>query len=1244
MSGGTISTSTNKVEAFKLQSSAQGVTIPWVRGVNRVAGNLVWYNGFKAVGKTESSGGKGGTEVRSTTWSYQADAIMAICSGPILDIPRIWKGKSVYDGGISAGVIKKATEVYPVPLSGPMVYTVAEAATYRNIVTVTSTGDPGGDGYWSTPLAQGYDYLMTSAGQLTVLNEQYRGFDIAISYQYINGSESRSALQELGLSLGRGAMGQAVWSGLSSYPSNEQIGYSGLAYVAGQAYQLTDQASLENHVFEVVAPLAYHLDASTPDVDISIAIRELMLDSRSGAGFPSANSASWAAWSDFCVAAGILGSPVLTEQIPMVDVLREVAEATITAPVWSDGLLKMVPFGDSEETGRGRTYTPNVEPVYDLDNDTFWVEGESAPLRYVNTTPTERYNHFRIEYRDRANGYSPAIAEARDLADIEERGLRSHDIIKMDWVCDGAVARKIAQLKLQKSLSVRTKFECDLPWHFVLLECADLVTVTQGRLGLDRFPVRIEVIEENEDGDLTLTLEEYPIGSASAAEYDHEYPDGYIPDYNVKPGSVEDPVFFEAPVDRTTTGLEVWIAATGKNPNWGGANVWVSVDGSGTNYKIVGTIDRNARYGTLRSAVTPGSTTIQVELNTDAELLSGGALDSETLQTLIYMGGATPEYAAYEVATLVGADQYDLSGVLTRGAYSTGAVNHALGDPFVRVDDGIVTSGPLDLSFIGKEIWVKFTSFNVFRGAEESLADVAEYRYLVTGYMAKLPPSQPTGGDYTVEEFGVRLICAKNPEPDVVAYEWRAGATLAGSVALDQAGGTSYPWRVQIAGPFTAWVAAVDRFGNYSTYAQINGTVAGATITGLTSSFIGQDFALDYSVLPGAFAVASVEIRYGDVFASATVVSGATLNNFRRKADWAGIRKWWVVAYDVAGNRGTEVSIEVGITIPGGVVGPRAEVVDNNVLVYWSKPVIGTLPIARYDIKKGATYAGAVLIGSNADSTFTVVFEQLGGTYTYWLVPYDTAGNQGPPVSLVATVSQPPDYILRVDWASDFSGTKTNMFLDGGSLIGPVNTTETWAQHYTTNGFATPQDQISAGLPLYIEPSLATGSYVEVFDYGAVLPATTINVTTGYELVDGSVTVSCQIQYRETTGDPWTSAPAGTQVLATNFRYVRVTLTFTCTAGANIIKMNAMNVKLSVKVRNDKGEGEVTNAATGVVVNFNYPFIDADTPRVQPGGLVPLIPVVDYLDVPNPTSFTVYLYTLAGVKTTGQFSWTAGGY
>ena len=745
MSGKTISNSETRIEALKLQSSAYGVTIPWVMGVTRIPGNLVWYGGFKAIPHTETQGGKGGAvKTTNTSYTYTASVMMGLCHGPIGGLPRVWRGKKLYAGDITAAQINTAAEAYTPPGAGPMVFTVSHAAAWLALVNVThlvlvESGDA--SSYMgASSLAAGTDYTAV-AGVITVLRDEWRGVPLTVNYQWASGVVTRSGLAELGLTFIPGHIGQATWSGLTPAPVGERIGYSGLACVAGQDYDLGTGAQVENHTFEVVGPGAYSLGTTVPDVDPAVAMRELLTNAQYGASFPAAQLDPWQDWSNCCVATGLVISPSLTEQVRAADAVATMAELTNAAPVWSGGKLRMVPYADASATGNGRTFTASTTPVYDIDDDCFTPAAGAAPVVADMKTPADRFNHVRVQYLNRANQYAVEIVEAKDQADIDAHGLRTMPTLQAHWICDAVVAGQVAQLRLQRSLAIGSTFTFPLPAHFALLEPADIVTLVDPTLGMQRLPVRITAIDENGEGDLTITAEECPSGIASAALYGRPGGTGYQPDYNERPLDVETPMIFEPPYHLAgATGLAIAAAVTGQvgDANWGGCGVWVSSDGA--NYLRMGQVDAGARYGTLRAAVTDVAVTIPVQLaGLGEQIISGSAADADNSATMCYLdNGAAGEFFSYTAATLVATNQYDLTVV--RAQQATTAAAAPLGAPWARLDSAVFIGDPLTPDFVGRTLYFKFTSFNRYLANEQSLAEATEYAYTVKGNMLDVAP------------------------------------------------------------------------------------------------------------------------------------------------------------------------------------------------------------------------------------------------------------------------------------------------------------------------------------------------------------------------------------------------------------------------------------------------------------------------------------------------------------------------
>ena len=509
-----------------------------------------------------------------------------------------------------------------------------------------------------------------------------------------------------------------VWGYLASKHPDEAVHYPFLGYVACANYDLGGSAALSNHNFEVISDITFSEtihDANPADV-----IEDFITNPRYGAA-PSLNMADLSEFRTYCAATNLLISPALTEQREAFEIINEIVEAVNCAVVPSPDGLKIRSYGDSAVTGNGVTFTPNLEPVYHLTDDDFL--GEDQPVRVRRSRDTDAYNHCQIEYVNRFNQYNAETVEAKDQANIEMFGLRTQDPIKFDFFCEPKIARHAVQLLLQRKLYVRNEYEFELGWKYCRLEPMDIVTITDESLGLNRFPVRITRVEEDEEGMLSITAEELAIGSRSAVEYDLQSSNGYQGG-NEEPGNVNAPNIFEPPLELTDGKNQIWVAASG-GINWGGCNVWVSIDN--TTYEMIGTIYGSARYGTLVSAIDADDTSMQVQLNTSSQIFGGTLEDAEVDATLCKVGD---EYINYVDATLDGSGLYTLSGML-RGRFDD-AGSHNAGESFVRLDRAIFEHD-FNSNMVGKQIYLKFTSFNGLEQKEETLDEVTAYSYTING-------------------------------------------------------------------------------------------------------------------------------------------------------------------------------------------------------------------------------------------------------------------------------------------------------------------------------------------------------------------------------------------------------------------------------------------------------------------------------------------------------------------------------
>lgn len=304
------------------------------------------------------------------------------------------------------------------------------------------------------------------------------------------------------------------------------------------------------------------------------------------------------------------------------------------------------------------------------------------------------------------------------------------------------------------------------------------------------------------------------------------------------------------------------------------------------------------------------------------------------------------------------------------------------------------------------------------------------------------PPSDVSGFAAQFTDFGIVFSWAAIPDLDLSHYELRAGSSWDTATFIAEVRGTSFRLDTRAAGSYDYLIKARDTSRNYST----NATKISANIpvpAAPVPSFVidGADLLLSWTQPASTFKIESYEIRYGDDYATATLLATTKSTMLRTRVDWSGTRRFWVAARDVAGNLGAEAQAPVLIEGPGTVDDLLARVVDNNVQLFWDPPVLGTLPISHYRVYRGSQYPTPAADGLEAkgdvSGTFASILEVVGGTYTYWLVAVDTAGNQSAGESVTVLVDQPPDFVLKTDRGVDprDATTSSNIYVEGHGYL-----------------------------------------------------------------------------------------------------------------------------------------------------------------------------------------------------------------
>lgn len=427
-------------------------------------------------------------------------------------------------------------------------------------------------------------------------------------------------------------------------------------------------------------------------------------------------------------------------------------------------------------------------------------------------------------------------------------------------------------------------------------------------------------------------------------------------------------------------------------------------------------------------------------------------------------------------------------------------------------------------------------------------------------------------------------------------------------------------------------IYAEDSVGNISQAYTISIPVIVPTVRNIKAVLDNADVVVSWDTPNSPLSIEYYKVSYDGV--ELQVKS----NSVRIPVTWGGAELFSVIAVTTYGIESQAVNVAVEIQNPS-LENLQAEVIDNNVLLRWTG-IKKSLPINTYNVYKSVNGV-PVFIGAKTGS-FTTIFESEAGAYTYYVSAVDTGGNEGELVPVVTQVSEPPDYVLNVNWTSTFTGTKTNTLVSGNVLYLPVNTTETISEHFDNNMWLSAQDQVDAGYNLWIEPFEGTGSYEEVFDYGTVLASSLVTLNLAYTTLYGTPNVVTLVSLSQ-DGITYIDYPGQDRVYGSAFRYVKINISVTGPDAA--IGISNLDVKLDSKAKADSGLGNaVSTDVNGTPVLFNKTFIDITAITVTPQGTSPVIAIYDFEDVPNPVGFTVYMYDTNGVRVNGAFSWSVRGY
>ena len=536
-------------------------------------------------------------------------------------------------------------------------------------------------------------------------------YQIDVSMNLLTGTPS-----SLNFLLISGGLLQSPWSLLeASYPY-ASLGYSGKALVCYSPMDLGEGGNVQQNTFEVVTADAWGggiVDANPVQCILQVLTNPVWglgagpvpfpvsaIDNGTGGTWgigtnsgllkilpprlrtggqvvQASTAADWFAANSFFI------SPAIDKQDTASSLISRWLEAGQCAAFMSEGLLKLVPYGDTTTSGNGSTWVAPSAYAASLTDDDFITDGDKDPVELSCSPWMDAYNKVQISWNNRANQYENEVTPESDQAAVNRYGLRLEDPQTYDFITTLPAATFAGSMRVKRSVYTRNTYSFKLRFKWEELECMDVVQITTSsswaaavsnqNLNVVTLPVRIIKWVDNPDGTFDVTAEDYPFGVHQPTIYKKVtgQPQALVSQQN-DPGDTT-AVVFEA-TDRLTgyTGDEIWIGAAGSNADWGGCNVLASMDGD--TYLSIGTIKAAARLGTLAAALPNGLdpdtvNSLVVNLNPNAPALEGGTdADADQDNTLCYVDG---ELIAYSACVISGPNQYTMGATGTATIFDT---------------------------------------------------------------------------------------------------------------------------------------------------------------------------------------------------------------------------------------------------------------------------------------------------------------------------------------------------------------------------------------------------------------------------------------------------------------------------------------------------------------------------------------------------------------------------------------------
>lgn len=419
------------------------------------------------------------------------------------------------------------------------------------VVSPTTGGNLGGPAHWGRPVAQ--VAIAFAVAPVTGVSRFWMG-DFEFDVDLLDGSTTSLALADPELVLPIDDPARIVgWYNSPSLTEQGQCrrptlvtGSEGAQFpAAGPALRgvahlrasgvlpngryatlaMDDSGRIPASRFEVIGRC---WDASLSGAHPADVLVDMLTDPQMGVGLPASvidvdhgpDGSTSSSYRTYCTALGLRVNAAIDDDTPAADLVDQLMVATNSECVWSEGRLRVVPWGDR---ATGSYVPPTASFLLDADE----IDGDLLDID--RATDDDVFNEFPIKasVRDPDTGRADERTWAyRDDVDAAVRGPRIADEQDNVWISDPDHAVLASQWQVLRSINRRNAPRFRVGPRWALLDPMDAITVRDPVSGLDVL-CRVRELKLGEDG-ISVEAWEWREGHATAVDLTAQRPSGSV--------------------------------------------------------------------------------------------------------------------------------------------------------------------------------------------------------------------------------------------------------------------------------------------------------------------------------------------------------------------------------------------------------------------------------------------------------------------------------------------------------------------------------------------------------------------------------------------------------------------------------------------------------------------------------------------------------------------------------------------